>query len=98
MFTINGGDVSWKSSKQEIVIDSTTKAEYIVASESAKVDVWIKKFLIELGVFPNASSPFNLYLIIMGLLRKLRNQGTTRKANTYYGSFTPYGNSLGRVK
>jgi hypothetical protein len=61
VFTINGGVVSWKSSKQESVTDSTTEAEYIAASESAKEGVWIRKFLIELGVFPNASGPLNLY-------------------------------------
>jgi hypothetical protein len=61
VFTINGGVVSWKSSKQETVTDYTTEAEYIVAFESMKEGVWIRKFLIELGVFPNASSPLNLY-------------------------------------
>ena len=61
MFTINGGAVSWKSSKQETVADSTTEAEYIAASEAAKEGVWIRKFLIHLGVFPNASSPLDLY-------------------------------------
>ena len=60
-FTINGGAVSWKSSKQETVADSTTEAEYIVVSEAAKEGVWIRKFLIELGVFLNASSPLDLY-------------------------------------
>jgi hypothetical protein len=57
VFTINGGDVSWKSSKQETVTDSTTEAENIASSESVKEDVWIRKFLLKLGVFPNASSP-----------------------------------------
>jgi hypothetical protein len=33
--------VSWKSSKQDIVADSTMKAEYIVASKAAKEVVWI---------------------------------------------------------
>ena len=61
VFTLNGGVVSWKSSKQETVADSTTEAEYIAASEAAKEGVWMRKFLIELGVFPNASSPLNLY-------------------------------------
>jgi len=52
VFTINGGAVSWKSSKQATVIDSTIEAEYIAASESAKEGVWMRRFLIELGVFP----------------------------------------------
>jgi hypothetical protein len=58
---VNGGAVSWKSSKQKTVDDSTTEAEYIAASEAAKEGVWIRKFLIELGVFPNASSRLDLY-------------------------------------
>ena len=61
VFTINGDAVSWKSSKQETVADSTTQAKYITASEAAKEGAWIRKFLIELGVLPNASSPLDLY-------------------------------------
>jgi hypothetical protein len=61
VFTLNGGAVSWKSSKQDTVTYSTMEAEYIAASEATKEGVWMRKFLIELGVFPNASSPLNLY-------------------------------------
>ena len=53
MFTLNGGAVSWKSSKQETTADSTTESEYIAASEAAKEAVWIKKFITELGVVPS---------------------------------------------
>ena len=31
MFTLNGGTVSWKSSKQEMIVESTFESEYIVA-------------------------------------------------------------------
>ena len=41
--------------------DSMTEAEYIAASEATKAGVWIRNFLIELGVFLNASSPLNLH-------------------------------------
>jgi hypothetical protein len=58
---INGGAVSWKSSKQETVADSTIEVEYIAASEAAKEGVWIRKFLSELGVFLSVSSPLDLY-------------------------------------
>jgi hypothetical protein len=61
VFTINGGVVCCKSSKQETVADSTTEAEYIAASEAAKEGVWIRKFLSELSVFPSVPSPLDLY-------------------------------------
>jgi hypothetical protein len=61
VFCLNGGTVSWKSSKQDIVPDSMTEAEYIIASKAAKEDVWIRNFVSELGVVPSASSPMDLY-------------------------------------
>ena len=76
VFTINGGAVSWKSSKQETVIDSTAEAEYITASGAVKEGVWMRRFLIELGVFPNASSPLNLHCDNNGAIaqaKELRN-------------------------
>ena len=61
MFTMNGGGVSWKSSKQETTVDSTTESKYIVASEAAKEAVWIKKFIPELGVLPSIIHLILLY-------------------------------------
>ena len=43
VFILNGGTVSWKSSKQETAIDFTIESKYIAASEAAKEAVWIKK-------------------------------------------------------
>jgi hypothetical protein len=60
VFCLNGGAVSWESSKQNTVADSTTEAEYIAASEAAKEVVWIRNFVSELGVVPSASSPMGL--------------------------------------
>src|SRR5215216_7884520 len=45
VFVMNGGAVSWKSSKQDTVASSSTEAEYIVASEATKEAVWIRNFL-----------------------------------------------------
>ncbi|WJX29428.1 hypothetical protein P8452_18069 [Trifolium repens] len=61
VFCLNGGAVSWKSSKQETVADSTTEAEYIAASNAAKEAVWIKKFISELGIVPSIVDPIDLY-------------------------------------
>jgi hypothetical protein len=61
VFTLNGGAVSWRSSKQDTTSDLTTEAEYIAASEAAKEGVWIKRFVAELGMIPSASGPLELY-------------------------------------
>ena len=58
---MNNRAVSWKSSKQETVANSTTEAEYIAAAEVAKEEVWIRRFLIGLGVVPLAAEPVPLY-------------------------------------
>ena len=79
VFTINGGVVSWKSSKQETVSDSTAEAEYIAASESAKEGVWMRRFLIELGVFPNASSPLNLHCDSNGAIAQAKEPRNHQK-------------------
>ena len=52
MFCLNGGVVSWRSSKQSTVADFTTEAEYIAASDAAKEAVWMK-FLSRLGIVPS---------------------------------------------
>ncbi|XP_073121893.1 uncharacterized protein [Henckelia pumila] len=52
VFMLNGGAVSWKSSKQDTTADFTTEAEYIAASAAAKEAVWMRKFVQELGVIP----------------------------------------------
>ncbi|KAL4388746.1 hypothetical protein GQ457_09G017270 [Hibiscus cannabinus] len=61
LFCLNGGAVSWKSSKQDTVADSRTEAEYIAASEAAKEAVWIKKFITSLGVIPSIVDAVDLY-------------------------------------
>ena len=74
VFTLNGGAVSWKSSKKNTVADSTTEAEYIAASEASKEGHWIKKFLTELGVVPSAKDPMELYCDNSGAVAQTRTK------------------------
>jgi hypothetical protein len=55
------------------------EAEYIAALEAAKEGVWIRKFLIELGVFLNASSPLNLYYDNNGAIAQVKEPRNHQK-------------------
>ena len=61
VFILNGGAVSWCSSKQSVVAESTCEAEYIAASEATNEGVWMKDFISDLGVIPSASGPMKIF-------------------------------------
>ena len=61
VFKVNGGAVCWRSGKQLIVAQSTMESEYIAACEAANEAVWLRKFVIELGVFPSVQDPVVLF-------------------------------------
>ena len=50
VFTLGGSAISWRSTKQSFIADSTMEAEYVAAYEVAKKAVLLKKFLSNLGV------------------------------------------------
>ncbi|XP_052622503.1 secreted RxLR effector protein 161-like [Lactuca sativa] len=52
VFLLNSGEVTWKSSKKETVVDSTCESEYIATSEVENEAIWLKNFIGDLGVVP----------------------------------------------
>ena len=80
VFTLNGGAVSWKSSKQNTVADFTTEVEYIAASEATKEGYWIKKFVTELGVVPSAEDPMEIYCDNSGAVAQAREPRSHQKS------------------
>ena len=52
--------MSCKSSTQIPTTNPTMKVEYIILSNIAKEVVWLKKFLIDLGVVPTILDPISL--------------------------------------
>ena len=72
VFTLNGGAVCWKSSKQHTVADSVCEAEYIAASDAAKEAVLLKKFITELGVAPSLVGPVLLYCESSGAIAQAK--------------------------
>src|SRR5215216_3081524 len=61
VFLLNGGAVSWCSSKQSILAGSTCEAQYIVASKAENEGVWMKEFISDLGVIPSALGPMKIF-------------------------------------
>jgi hypothetical protein len=61
VFTLNGGGVTWKSSKQDTVAISTCESKYIAASEASKEATWIRNFTGDLGVVPNNEDPIEIF-------------------------------------
>ncbi|KAL2492946.1 Protein EXPORTIN 1A [Abeliophyllum distichum] len=91
VFTLNGGAVSWKSSKQETTADSTTEAEYIAASEAAKEAVWIKKFITELGIVHSIVDQITCIVITMEPSHKRRNTCVSSMIHIYIGAIYELG-------
>ena len=80
--------MSWRSSKQDTVANSTTKAEYIDASDVAKEVVWIKIFVYRLGVVPSITNPVDVYCDNNRAIAQASNP------NTYSGVSTSFVRSL----
>ena len=74
VFLMNGGAVSWRSSKQPMVAGSMTEAEYVAALEAAQEAVWMKEFISELGVVANALDPMVIYCDNNGAIANAKEQ------------------------
>ena len=57
VFTLGGSVISWRSIKQSCIADSTMEAEYVATKEA----VWLRKFLMELGIIAKVFDHMILY-------------------------------------
>lgn len=48
VISIGSRVISWRSNKQSVLVDSTTEAEYVAATEATKEIVWLRKVLEDL--------------------------------------------------
>jgi hypothetical protein len=61
VFTVAGGAISWRSSKQELVATSTMYAEFIACYEATGQVMWLNKFIPDLRVVDCIHKPLRLY-------------------------------------
>jgi len=60
VFTLADGAINWRSFKS-CIADSTIEADYVAACEVAKEDIWLIKFLMDLGVMRMEQSLITLF-------------------------------------
>ena len=75
VFTLGGVAVSWRSINQSCIADSTMEAEYVAAKEV----IWLRKFLMELGVLAKAVDPMILYCDNSGAVAQAKEPRNHRK-------------------
>ena len=61
IFTLAGGAISWKSSKQSVTATSTMYAEFIACYEASGQVEWLKKFIPGLRVVDSIERPLKMY-------------------------------------
>src|SRR3954466_9601531 len=88
VFTLNGVAVSWRSAKQSVVARSLTESEYIAASEASQEAIWMKEFIIELGVVPSALEPMSIYCDNMGAIANAQEPRSHKKLKHIKMRFT----------
>ncbi len=50
VFTLAGGCISWRSTLQKCISQSSTEAEYVAAAEATKEAIWLHKLAIQMGL------------------------------------------------
>ena len=79
VFTLGGGAISWRSVKQSCIADSTMEAENVATCEAAKEDVWLKKFLSDLGVMRMEQVPITLFYDNSGAITQSKDPRNHKK-------------------
>ena len=61
IYMLVGGAVSWHSVKQTIVSSSTMDAMFVAYYEASNQGIWLKNFVIGLGIVEGIERPFKIY-------------------------------------
>nr|GEU38507.1 hypothetical protein [Tanacetum cinerariifolium] len=84
VFISNEGAVDWKNSKQSTTAISATEAEYIADSKAAMEVVWIRKFILGLGMVPTINEPIRMFCDNSAALHFTNEPGVQRGTRHYH--------------
>ena len=90
------GTISWSAKKQPIITLSSTEAEYVALTHTAKDILWIHKLLKELSFLHNLSLPTTLYCDNQGAIRLSKDatfHGRTKHIDVHFHFIRPLATS-----
>lgn len=61
LFTLGGGAISWKSSKQTVIARSTMESEFIALDKSGEEAEWLRQFLEDIPGWPKPVSAISIH-------------------------------------
>ena len=83
--------MTWQSSKQETIIDSTCESEYIAVSEASKEAIWLKNFIGDIRFVPTIKEPMEIFCDsegVVALTKEPRDHGRSRHIDRKYHFIT----------
>ncbi|GKE57737.1 retrotransposon protein, putative, ty1-copia subclass [Tanacetum coccineum] len=90
--------VDWKSSKQSTTAMSAIEAEYIAASEAVMEAVWIRKFILGLGIVPTINEPIKMFCDNSAALHFANELGFRKAPDTSIGDIIMFARVLNWTK
>lgn len=87
VFTLSGATIIQKSVKQSCIVNSTMEAKYIATFEVEKEVIWLRKFLMELGVVPLPIPPMTLFYDNNGAMTQSKELRNHRKGKSIQGKY-----------
>jgi hypothetical protein len=77
-FIMNGGAISWKSKKQNLVTTSTAESEYVALASAVKEALWIRK--LERELVGESDCAMIIYEDNQSAIQIAKNEGSTGRS------------------
>ena len=81
IFTLAGGAISWKSSKQSLVASSTMEAEIVACHETGAHAKWLRNFIFGLKIVTSICRPLKFFSDNSSAVSFAKSTKNTRGAN-----------------
>jgi hypothetical protein len=83
MFTLIGGAISWKSSKQTCIARSTMEAELIALKKAETEAEWLRSLLIDLPLYANPVPSICIHCDCQATITQAKSKLYNGKKSTY---------------